>query len=68
MLEWMNDMMIAFHLHTMSCFPPKIARERRVLVAVMWDGDGGVCGFVEGDIRFKYRYVDIVCVLVQENS
>ena len=23
---------------------------------------------LEGDTRFKYRYVDIVCILVQENN
>ena len=63
----MNDMMIAVHLHTMSCFPAKL-RGGGGVVAGMGVGVGvGLCLF-EGDTMFEYRYVDIVCILVQEKN
>ena len=51
----MNDMMIAFHLQNMFCFPPKL-REGRGGVGCR-DGGGVLWWYclLEGDTRFKYR-------------
>ena len=58
--EWYDDS-LSFAYNAM--FSPQTERGEGGLIAGM--GVGVVC---EGDTRFKYRYVDIVCILVQETN